>query len=94
MPLNVLLTRLPSPSYTKVAFEKAAGGAVVAVGVEAIVGVEVFVGVGLGPGVSVCDGVLVAPGVAVAVAVGVQDCADAPTTETKSFGEFDPSLEE
>ena len=47
------MPRLPSPSYTKVAFEK--GGAGVAVGVFEAMGVGVFVGV------SVAVGVLVGP---------------------------------
>ena len=49
MPLKVLFTRLPSPSYTKVALLNAPCGGWVAVGAE------VFVG--LGPGVGVFVGV-------------------------------------
>ena len=56
------LTRLPSPSYTKLALWKAGGavgvGVLLAPGVGVLVGVavgpaDVFVGVGLGPGVGV-----------------------------------------
>jgi hypothetical protein len=59
-------------------------------GVKVAVGGNVLVGVGLGPGVFVRVGV----GVGVAVAVLVQDCGVAPPTATKSFGAFDPSLDE
>ena len=58
MPLKVLLTRFPSPSYARVALLNAPCGGWVAVGVE--VGAEVFVGVRLGPGVGVLVGVAVA----------------------------------
>jgi hypothetical protein len=59
VPLNVDLTRFPSPSYTKVAFEN--GGAGVAVGVLVAVGPGVFVRVGVGPDVGVKVGIFVGP---------------------------------